>query len=286
MKVNSLDFPYPVLCANDDVAGSYKIDGPYVSRDSGKIKLSLTHILRNHDIQAYLDNGSAEYMVEVFCAKTFFRQAFFGSKSDHVIEINEDLLRDQVKLEFYLVAKNDIVDYLPKTAHSDYKGYKFTLRKGDLLAYAGNTQFSAPKQWLTGDAVGSFMQIVPGDFRTGPMTINLLHPSGKISIALSTEDYDEYQALQSQKRFDDIFHSAIVFPALMFAVSEFIAAPEDQYEGYAWASVLKDKKQNDPRVNKSSWAIEDAPKIAQAILDNPFSRTLKAITNVALEINE
>ncbi len=285
MKVNSLDFPYPILCANDDVAGSYKIDGPYVGRDFEKIKLTLTHILRNHDIQAYIDKGSAEYMVEIFCAKTFFRKAYFSSKADQVIEIKENLLRDQVKVEFYLVATSEINDYLPKTAHSDYHGYKFSLKKGDLLAYGGNTQFDAPKQWLSGDAVGSFMQIIPGDFKNGPMTINLLHPSGKISIALSTTDYDEYQALQAQKRFDDIFHSAIVLPALIFAISQFVDAPPDQYDGIAWASVMKDRKQNDPRVNKLAWTVEEAPRIAQAMLDNPFSRTLKAITNIALEIN-
>ncbi len=277
MKVNNLSFPYPILGSNDDVAGSYKIDGPYISRSPEKIKLTLSHVLRNHDIQQYVDTGSAEFMVELSCSKTFFRKAYFSSTPDHAIEIPESHLRDQVVVSFYIVARTDINGYLPKTAHSDYAGHSFALKKGDLLAYAGNTQFSALKQWLSSNAVGNFMEIIDGEFQNGPMKIDL--NSEKISIQLSTTDYDKYSLLGSG-RFDHIFHSAIVLPALMFALSQFIEA-KDQFEGRAWAAVIEDRMQNDSKLNKINWIPENVPLIAQEILDNPFNRTLNAMTQIA-----
>lgn len=277
MKVNSLSFPYPVLGSNDDIAGSYKIDGPYISRTPEKIKLAMTHILRNHDIQYYLDNGNAEFMVEVICPKTFFRKAFFSSTPEQIIEITENRLRDQVIVIFYIVARTEINGYLPRTAHSDYSGYSFSLKKGDLLAYAGSTQFSASKQWLSSDAVGNFMEIVDGKFKNGPMKIDL--SSEKISIQLSTADYDKYYFLGTG-RFDDIFHSAIVLPALIFSLSQFIDDPE-QFDGLGWSSVINDKKQNDQNLSGVNWIAENAPTIAQLILDGPFNRTLTAMTAIA-----
>ena len=280
MRVNSLSFPHPILGANDDITGSYKIDGPFVSKHGPKIRLSMTHVLRNHDLQEYLDAGSAEFMVEVCCSKTLFRRAYFSSSTEHLIDIDEPLLRDQVTVMFFLVAKRDIRDYLPKTAHSDFSKYSFFLKKGDLLAYGGSTQFAVLKQWITSNAVGSFMEIVDGEFRNGPMKINL--QSEKISIQLSTADFDSYDLLQRSGRFDNIFHSAVALPALIFAISQFIDAP-DQFEGYSWAAVMKDKSQNDSRLNKINWTAENAPWIAQEILDNPFHRTLETITAITLE---
>lgn len=278
MRVNSLSFPHPILGTNDDMAGSYKIDGPHVSRTAEIIKLSMSHVLRNHDIQYYLDNGDAIFMTEICCPKTFFRRAYFSSTMDHVIEISESLLRDQVLVDFYVIAKKDIKGYLPKTAHNDYSTYKFNLKKGDVLAYAGNTQFSAPKQWLSSDAVGNYMEIIDGKFATGPMKIDL--SSEKISIQLSTTDYDNYSLLQRSGRFDEIFHSAIVYPALIFAIGQFIEAP-DQFEGLGWASVMNDKQQNDVKLSKINWIAENAPIIVQLILDHPINRTFTAMTKIA-----
>ncbi|MDD5209837.1 MAG: hypothetical protein PHV36_10655 [Elusimicrobiales bacterium] len=282
MKVNSLSFPHPILGSNDDMTGSYEIDGPHVSRAVDKIKITIGHVLRNLDIQYYLDNGDAEFMVEICCPKTFFRKAYFSSTTSHTIEIPENLLRDQVLVDFYAVARRGIRDFHPKTAHNDYGVYKFNLNKGDVLAYAGNTQFSAPKQWLASDAVGNFMEIIDGRFRTGPMKIEL--SCEKISIQLSTTDYDAYSLLQKSGRFDNLFHSAIVLPALLYAVVQFIEA-EEQFEVFAWASVLKDKRQNDAVLSKSVWSAENAPTIAQQILGNPVNRMFVTITEIAENCN-
>ena len=200
MKIANLSLPYPVLGVHDDIAGKYDISGPDVTTKPDNTEISLAHVLRNHEIQALLESGKAEFVTHVHCMRTSFRQCFKTSSLTQTISIKSDEIRDKVELEFFIIATQPIADYRPQSAHHDYSGFTFELTAGDVLAYGGTTNFVAQKQWLASEAVGSFMVLEEGDWKVGPMKINL--ERDKISIALSREDFERYKSLSLARRFD------------------------------------------------------------------------------------
>lgn len=277
MKIANLSLPYPVLGVHDDVAGKYEITGPEVSVKLDRTEIALGHILRNHEIQALLEAGRAEFVVHIHCIRTCYRKSFRSQSANQIITIKSDDLRDKVELEMFVIASQIIQDYRPESAHKDYSGFTFELNEGDILAYGGITNFVAHKQWLASEAVGSFMVLEEGDWKAGPMKVVLERP--KISIVLSRDDFRRYKSLAKARRFDRIFHSALVLPALIYAVTQMIDAA-DAYSDRKWFQVLEDRRTNDPELSSEAWEIGNAPVIAQKLLSNPLDRTLTALVEM------
>lgn len=282
MKIANLSLPYPVLGVHDDIAGKYEISGPEVVTKLEKTEISLSHVLRNHEIQALVEAGKAEFVTHVHCMRTCFRDCFRTSSLTQSITVKSDDLRDKVELEFFIIATQAISDYRPQSAHHDYSGFTFEVTPGAVLAYGGSTNFVADKQWLTSEAVGSFMVLEEGDWKSGPMKIDL--ERNKIAIVLSREDFRRYQKLSVAPKFDRIFHSALVLPALIYAVTQAIHSAE-AYQDRKWYQVLEDRRTNDPQIAGESWDVANAPVIAQRLLASPFDRTLSALVEIS-GINE
>lgn len=278
MKIANLSLPYPVLGVHDDIAGKYEISGPEVVTKHDKTEISLAHILRNHEIQSLLEGGKAEFVTQVHCMRTCYRESFRTASLKQTINIKSDDLRDKVELEFFIIATQPIADYRPQSAHHDYSGFTFELMPGDVLAHGGSTNFVADKQWMTSDAVGSFMVLEEGDWRSGPMRINL--ERDKIAIVLSKEDFKRYKNLSVAPKFDRIFHSALVLPALIYAVTQAINSRE-AYETRKWYQVIEDRRTNDPQISGEVWDVANAPVIAQKLLSTPFDRTLAALVEIS-----
>src|SRR4051812_42612012 len=100
MKIANLSLPYPVLGVHDDIAGKYEISGPDVVTKADKTEISLAHILRNHEIQALLEAGKAEFVTHVHCMRTCFRESYRTASLKQSISVKSDELRDKVELEF------------------------------------------------------------------------------------------------------------------------------------------------------------------------------------------
>lgn len=274
MKISNLSLPYPVLGVHDDIVGKYEITGPDITTRPEITEIKLVHVLGSHEIHAMVQAGMAEYVTQVHCMKTAYRRCFSTTTNSQSIEVNSNDLRDRVDLEFFVIAAQEIAGYQPAAAHPDYEGFQFRLTRGDVLAHGGTTNFVSEKQWMGSEAVGSFMVLEQGDFKAGPMRFVL--DRSKITIILSKDDFDRHRLFSVSRSFDRIFHSALVLPALVYAVTQMVDAT-DTYQDLKWFQVLEDRKTNDPALTGESWDIGNAPVIAQLLLSNPMDRTLSSL---------
>ncbi len=277
MKISSLSLPYPVLGVRDDISGKYDIAGLEITTRRDTTEIKLEHVLVNHEIYEMVQEQKAEYVTQVHCMKTVFRQCFPSTSKCQEIKIESDDLRDRVELEFFVVAAKEITDYQPSSAHPDYAGFQFRLTRGDVLAHGGTTNFVAQKQYMGSEAVGSFMMVEEGTWKVGPMKYELNR--SKITIFLSQEDYLRYKQLHVSRSFDRIFHSSLVLPALIYALLQ-MADGRDVFEDLRWFQVLEDRKANDLTLVGESWDRSNAPVIAQLLLGNPMDRTLSNLLDL------
>lgn len=270
MKINSLSLPHPVLGSGDDVDGHYLADCD-VSLNPNEVTLTIKHDLQNKTLENFINNDKAIYSVEIHCMPTVYRTTFFSKHKDQVITIPAELLRNKVEVEFYITAKTDLPDYEIDGSNSDYKGYKFDVGKSDILAYGGKTHFPALKDWEALQAISSFMEIQESPDSESPMYFEL--KGEKIIVRISKEDKKKYDLYKGVKKLEPIFHSEIVFPALIHTLYQMHKTPDD-FDELGWYYVLNYKLDNDEQIKKLDRANEDNyPKIAQILLDNPLARS-------------
>jgi hypothetical protein len=279
MRFDSLSFPYPVLGVHDDIKGVYETQLS-VQLTADKVTLVVDHNLNNASIQSLISSKKAAFSVEINCPKTFCRNVYYSGESKQTIEIPSNMLLDKVSADFYIIAVEDIADYKINEAHEDYNGYKFSLYKGDVIAGGKSASFIAEKSWLALKTVSSFMDIQKYEEDSGPMKIDLSRD--KITVKLSRNDYERYHGTWNRQHFGAIFHSAIVLPALIYALSQMLEDETgDNYGDKKWFQMLDYRIKNDDDLKNIVFEQGNIAQIAQILLGNPMDRTLSSLERIA-----
>ncbi len=277
MKIDHLSFPHPVLNLQDDIpSGNYKVTHS-IQKSRDEIVINVIHDLVQDSIEKLITGREACFLTEIQCPQTLFRVAYISHDPEQAIIIPSTDLRDFVEISFFIVADQSIFPYEIKEANKDYAGFKMEVTKGDVLAYGGRDHFFAEKKWEAQKSVSNFMEIRPYSMLNGPIKFFL--GEEKIIVHLPAGDYKFYRKLVGYDQFAPMFHSSIVLPALMYALTEMMSDSE-QYENLSWYKVMDSRRNTDEKISKLSWEPENVPEIAQAILSNPVERSLWGMLKV------
>lgn len=280
MKIINQSFPHPVLGIRDDIQGKFEADLNW-SCDRAYFYLYPVFNLQNDTIEKLIREDSAAYVVHIECANTFFRESFLFTNRSPEFKINADELRDKVDISFFISATKPLDDYKNSTVHEDYEGQVFHLEKGDILAYGGDTNFLAVKNYESLKAVSSIMIINKGDNNLTKVNFD----KDKIELSLSKENFQIYNDNKNIEHFRNFFHTSLVLPVLYKAL-DFIAKDDADLKNCKWFNVLK------TRIDDESLSIaEDDEKnfeIIQKLFGNPYDRFFSSINylNEALYSNE
>ena len=275
MKFDGNLFPHPVLGINDDVSGQYKPDSLKVRIES-EINLNVTHQLYNPSLEEEIKNGNAEFSTEIHCLNTYFRKVYPSDVSNQDIKVGVGDIRGHIDILFLISAKRDFQYHFNESWHTDYKGKRFNIKRGMPLAYGGFTKTEIPNDYFAKDKGGAFIQILPNkDKASGPFEVIL--ENDPLTLYLSKKDYEEYSRLSANKDYAPYFHSAIAVPALAHALGIMASTKGEQYSDRKWYQALDAKLDTDPELINLDRNENNALKISQIILKNPFHRMLKQI---------
>ncbi len=284
MKINDLSLPHPVLGYGSDVKGKHSVSTD-LRMEKDDIYINAAHKLINKSLQNLIKKKKASFCTHVHCKKTFFREVYNCHDIKQKVTLPQDKVLDRVEVEFYVTAQKPISNYKLDGFHPDYKGARFQIEKGDVLSYGGSFSFIADKEWVATKGIANFMTIQSSKKVKGRMEISL--DDNKILILIPTEDYQKYQIHHKTPAFEAMFHSSIVLPTLIYALSQMFADKEAGYfSDFMWYQCLEERLQNDEKLKLISKDAASAPAISQAILDNPLNRTLVAMDMIATDYTE
>lgn len=275
MKISEISLPHPVLGIRDDIKGDFIVD-PKILIDIEEIRMSIDYKLEENTLSDLIKANKASFLTEVSCASTIFRKSYKSKNKKAEIIISAEYLREKVEINFFIVANETMDDYRPIGINPDYGNNKFLISNGDILAYGGSGSFIIEKDWRRLKKLSSFIFIDKGDFKKGPAEYDL--SGDRILIKLSEEDYVRTKNFQGVPNVANLFHSGIIYPALLYAISN-IYHDRDSFIGVCnWADYIDNMISNDLELkdldqdNPESW-----PCMAQQILKNPLDRTLSSI---------
>jgi len=275
MNINNITFPHPILGIGDSINSQIELQKPEINANSDfyEIKVHFSH--DNNDLLNLINSEKAEYLCEITCTNTVFRQIFTSKNKTIAFEIPKKDVKSKVEFTCLLVATENIENYSNVNAHADYAGYSFDIDKGDILAYFGEFSFNADIQYEKLRAVSSFMEIIENE--SEKFTIIDLKKN-KIEIQLPSESYNLYRSdsISQEEKFAPIFHSSIVLSTLLIALYNF-----EEHKDYLWAQVIEYRLKNEQQFKTLSIGDkENIPEIAQRLLGNPFERLINGLNSI------
>ncbi|PAE17651.1 hypothetical protein CHH91_02465 [Virgibacillus sp. 7505] len=290
MKVKERHFPYPVLAdfSGDYQGSSYETDITYdVNRE--EFVLTVKHDLNNKELTNLIANNNAKYCVHIECAKTQNRILETSVTSVQQVNLKASVIEKSIEVCTFIVANTEIENYTNSQFDDDYKGYTFNVSKGDILAIGYDFNINIEKDQISDSE--SIIQIEKNvSDSSEPISITL--NTERIVVSLNSEIYALYTNLAGQDELQPILHSLIGIPvvsAALQAMSEEISDDNDFYNETSdlrWFKILFEKINAlglDPEAENT---YEEPINLAQRILNDPFSKSLKALYSIMEDDSE
>ena len=281
MRLRSKYYPYPVIIEN----GGYYEKSTFVTKlthvmDGFNIKLTIETELQDTKLNEMLNNGDIVYAHHIECPQTCYRCLVKTREPISNILIKDTDVSGIVQICSFVISNKFIEKYENDCFSADYRGFKFNIEKGCVLA-VGN-QYEIRINRIRDDFSGadSIFSVVPNLDRSEN---NILVDTSqqKIIIKIPERTYQQYYNIQNYIDIQPVLHSSIIVPALMYVLS-FIQGQENvgDMEYYRWFRMLKKACEkisvtlDDDNINQI-----DIFKVSQQLMESPI---IKAIDFMAI----
>ena len=283
MKIENVAFPYPVQGIGNGIE-SRSLWQYSVEQNKAEYILTIDVQLNDKSIEDYIKYDLADYVCEIECTSTFLRRCERSKDGHFEIKLSKSEIAREVTFELSVVVKEPIEDYTNTQLNPIFIGYEINLEPGDLLAYIGKDKFSADIIYEKLDKVSTFM-IIREDSQVTQTEIKL--DTEKIEILIPSAMYTHYkEEIKGSSTYSAIIHGSLVFNALLHALNNITSYPDK-----LWARCIMTRIEKDAEIAKLNidpTEEEDRvelPKLAQALLGDPFKRLFTGIEKIHETIN-
>lgn len=282
MQIKNKYYPYPVIAAGND---SYE-DATFISdadyaMDAHNVKLILCAETDNQMLNEMIKSGSVKYAHHIECQQTCFRKLVLTDEKVHEEIIHESLLNGIVQICTFLMANEDLVGYANPNFAKDYRGIKFNLDKGCVMAIGSQVNITINKDKEDLSRTSSIFSI-RRDHDPSHTELQVSTTGAKIVVLIPEKTCNQYLNLSNQAMFVPVLHSMVIMPALMQVLSELKEAAQQNvlynYEELRWFRGLKKTAEKlQIKFDQDALTQINAFKTAQQFLDTPV---VKALANI------
>jgi hypothetical protein len=286
MKNNS-SFPHPVLGINHGVMPDLEDDAlQLVSVDETEDTYVYTFALKQYNTQIarYIEEKRAEYICEVDCVRTFYKDTIRSFDPELKVELKKSSVVGHVDFYFYVVTKCAFPKYTNRF-NDDYRNLEtgempsFNLDTGAVLVAFGKHSDDITTRFNNKPDLRSFIQVVKRQDNEKNVEITLTDDT--INIELPVDMFTLFLSY-NQRDYRGIFYTSLVFNALVKGILNI-----EKKDGATWADSIKALMELSPDKYKglSLEEPEDAVDIATQMLTNnaygsPYDLLFDSINNL------
>ena len=277
MQLRNRYYPYPVIVEGGDYNENSEFSSSVNQEMEGyDAKITITVELNDTLLLQKIEQGEVVYAHHIECPQTCYRRVIKTKEKVKDILLKDKDVNGIVQICSFVIAEKDIDKYTNESFAADYRGWKFNIEKGCILAI-GN-QYNVRINKIRDDLANtsSIFSIVPNADQTEN---NLLVDLGqqKIVISLPEKTYQQYYNIQGYIDIQPAMHSMIIVPALVYVFSELRSTENlEEMEYYRWYRSLK-KACNGIGINIDEEGLKkmDLFKVAQQLLNSPISKAIE-----------
>ena len=275
MNINNRLFSYPVL-TSDGIGGDYKsavfdVTSSY-KRNMEGLSLSYHINLDCPELAKLVYDGMAEFVIHVECTETSYRRIYTVRVQDVNISLPYTVIRGNIDQLAMIVVKQPLTDFICSDWSEDFDGISFNFERGTMLAYQNLATICIEKKLEEfKDASSIFIVCKAGK----DDLMDVVLDEDKIVVKLSEKDYQTFVTYGTRIDLQSIFHTMIIFPALVYALEELsIDGASERYQDRLWYRVISNAYQ---QVGKSlERELADRSKspvqLAQELMELPVTK--------------
>ena len=286
MKNNS-SFPHPVLGVNRGVLPDLEEDALQIASIS-ETENTYVYVFalkqENAAIARYIEEKRAEYICEIDCVKTFYKETIHSNDSEIKVEIKKSDVVGHIDFYFYVVTTCGFPKYTNRF-NDDYRDVNtgempsFNLDKGSVLVFFGKYSDDVNTRFNNKPELQAFIQVVKRQDFEKNVEITLTDET--INIELPVDMFADFVAY-NQEEYRGIFYTSLIFNALVKGILNI-----EKKEGSIWADSIKAIIENSPDKYKGVDLEDptDAVDIATIMLSNnaygsPYDLLFKSINDL------
>lgn len=277
MQLRSKYYTYPVITEDADFyeESSFTSDVEQVL-DGYNIKLKLKAELINPELEEMLKKEEVLFAHHIECTQTCFRRLVLTNEN-----VTECILRDGevngvVQVCTFLVANKDIEKYSNKLFAPDFRGFRFDIERGCIMAVGNQINLRINKIRDDLANTSSIFSIIPNKDET-VTNIQVDTSGNKIAVIIPKETYSIYYNMSGNLDIQPLMHSILIIPSLVYALTEVKESRTHlyDYEDYRWFRSLRKaaEKMNISFTEESLENIEPFD-LAQKLMDSPIPKAV------------
>lgn len=269
-------YPWPVINDGDSIMVESYTANLSVDADSDVFSLRITHKLNSQTIKSFIKNGKAKYVTEISCVATNYREAELSETADQEIIIASQMLRGIVLVRYYILSVGDIQSYTSPNFHTDYKGTKFDLNVGSVLAITiEDLKFDAKKRYAGSVSMSSYLTFEALPELNGNMYVNINEDQIVVNLPLPVHNTITGLLQTKTPDINAIVDAAYAYPAILFALTEAFDE-QSTHESKFWYQCVK----NAAEEKDIEWDRCNLLQIVQAALKSPSTRAAEALSRI------
>lgn len=274
-------YPHPVLWDKVDDYKTSKFDCEInMKREIKRFSFEINFKLDNKELENMIEQNLAEFVIHIESPSSSYRTLEKTNSKNLKITLLDEKLLGKISLCPFILAKQDIRNYYNSDWNQEYKGYKFQILKGSILAIGSQQSFSVDKEIEGLSDLPSIFTIYKKE-TTELIPIEIEINSDKIKIGMNITDYEKYSPTKfGTEDSINIVNSFLIFPALIY-IFERIKENLEDYEEYRWFKAIERifhkyslKLDSDLISSKSSL------ELAQKLMSFPVSKALISLENL------
>ena len=284
MNIEHKLYPYPVLTYfNDDYLNSIFMAKVEVEKGIGKIGVSLEAVTDDLGLLGLINDGYAEFVFRIECLATLYREIVKSGDGKKKIFISEEKIDSKITVSTFIVAKKNIENYININFNEDYSDISFFIEKSSILAIARQFKIHIEKENDNLGEPSSIFCLVRNTAEKEEKEVKFDIMGNKIKIILPKEEYENIAMLSQSKSNQEILHSSLIFPALVYVLENLKTDDYDNYDDYVWFRTIKKVLENlEIELNWENIESYQSYSLAQKIINYPIGRSLEAMKQIGV----
>ncbi len=288
MKFNSnAQLTYPCLNINQtDGKPVPKVPFHIIFQNRAISEFELVAKTQNEEICNLIQEGKAQFCLELDCHDTFVRKAFLSKTGVFHETLNNNDYNGNLVGEVTVVATAKIENYQNSVFDEFYKQFSITIDPGEVLAYLGKFEWQMELKNRAVKTVDDFFVVAKGTDTQKYVHYELGQSSIEIHLPPTLHKMYIDSQIGENLKYEATFHVSFLLPSLIQALQEIGNFPDNKW-AIALRNHIEQKEElykilassKDAKVFEEECAMgfETASELAQAILDNPYVRMINGM---------
>lgn len=275
MQLRDKYYTYPVITEED----FFYNDSSFTSNveqliDGYNIRLKLIAELHNPELEQMLRDKIIMIAHHIECTQTCYRKVVLTNDYEKEFVLRDGEVNGVVQVCSFLVANRDINKYSNKLFSQDFRGFRFDIDRGCIMAVGNQINLRINKMRDDLANTSSIFSIVP-NMDEAETKIQIDTSGNKIVILVPQDTFLVYSNMSASLEIQPVMHSMLIIPALVYVLTEIKEARCNlyDYEDYRWYRSLK-KAAEGIKIEFNEERLEslDVFELAQMLMDSPIHK--------------